>query len=129
MNNMPLDQTKLQRVISTTLRSGVTMAAAIGVSGGILCLATQGTQPVDCHVFEGTRSPYASVVGIIHALHGGNYAQRGLAMVQVGILVLLLTPILRVALSIVGFAMERDRMYVLITSVVLVTLMVSVLLH
>ncbi len=129
MNNIPVDQTKLQRVISTTLRSGVTVAAAIGVCGGLLHLTTEGAQQINFHVFEGAGSPYASIPGILQALAGSYHAERGLAVVQVGILVLLLTPILRVALSIVGFAMEKDRMYVLITSVVLMTLMASVLLH
>jgi uncharacterized membrane protein len=55
--------------------------------------------------------------------------RRGLAIAQVGIICLLLTPIIRVALSIIGFAMERDRVYVVITSVVLGTLICSMLLH
>jgi uncharacterized membrane protein len=129
MKSIPLDQTNLQRLISITLRTGVTVAAGIGIVGGLLYLTTQGGQQVNFHAFGGDRSPYASLVGVAGTLDGGNHAERGLAIVQVGIAVLLLTPILRVALSIVGFAMEKDRMYVLITSVVLVTLMVSVLLH
>jgi uncharacterized membrane protein len=38
---------------------------------------------------------------------------------------LLATPVIRVAFSIIGFAIERDRTYVAITSVVLATLLVS----
>jgi uncharacterized membrane protein len=54
---------------------------------------------------------------------------RGLAIAQVGIICLLLTPIIRVALSIVGFALERDRVYVVITALVLATLTCGMLLH
>jgi uncharacterized membrane protein len=44
-------------------------------------------------------------------------------------MILLLTPILRVAFSVIGFAMESDRLYVAITCIVLATLMGSLLLH
>ncbi len=89
MNNIPVDQTKLQRVISTTLRSGVTVAAAIGVCGGLLHLTTEGVQQINFHAFEGAGSPYAFILGILQALAGSNHAERGLAVVQVGILALL----------------------------------------
>jgi uncharacterized membrane protein len=44
-------------------------------------------------------------------------------------LLLIATPIARVAFSLVGFAMEHDRRYVVITSIVLVVLVYSVVLE
>jgi uncharacterized membrane protein len=38
---------------------------------------------------------------------------------------LIVTPIMRVAVSIIGFALQRDRAFVLITSAVLAILIVS----
>jgi uncharacterized membrane protein len=51
-----------------------------------------------------------------------------LALVALGLLILLLTPILRVAISIVIFALERDWLYTVITLIVLLILLVSLLL-
>ena len=50
---------------------------------------------------------------------------RGQAIVMLGLLLLVATPLARVALSIVAFALERDRLYVTITAVVFVMLIVS----
>lgn len=50
---------------------------------------------------------------------------RGQAIVMLGLLMLIATPVARVAFSIVAFALERDRLYVTITLVVLSLLIVS----
>jgi uncharacterized membrane protein len=52
---------------------------------------------------------------------------RGRGLIQLGLLFLIATPIARVALSIVGFALERDRMYVGFTVIVLLVLLYSLL--
>lgn len=49
----------------------------------------------------------------------------GQAIVMLGLLLLIATPVARVAFSIIAFAVERDRLYVVITSVVLLALLVS----
>ena len=48
-------------------------------------------------------------------------------IIQLGVLLLLATPIVRVALSIFGFALQRDRLYTIITIIVFVVLMYSLL--
>ncbi len=52
---------------------------------------------------------------------------RGQGLIQLGLLLLIATPIARVALSVVGFAIERDRMYVAFTLIVLAILLYSLL--
>ncbi|MGJ5813997.1 DUF1634 domain-containing protein [Paludibaculum fermentans] len=122
---------KLQQIISATLRGGVIIAAGIGLLGGALYLFS--SPPVPAYAaFHGAATPYASpsqVLRLAFAAHGEGTQARGLAIAQLGILCLLLTPILRVAFSIVGFALERDRTYVLITAAVLAALTGSILLH
>ena len=122
---------KLQRLIGTTLRSGVLAAASIGVVGGVLFFASS-PQPADFHLFQGTSMPFSSPMQILRQAFlqpGEDLRLRGLSIVQIGIMILLMTPVIRVVFSIVGFAMERDRIYVLITSFVLLILMVSICLH
>ncbi|MGC4054239.1 MAG: DUF1634 domain-containing protein [Paludibaculum sp.] len=82
--------------------------------------------------FSGPDTPFASPSQVLHLAFGarGEDTQaRGLAIAQLGILCLLLTPILRVAFSILGFAMERDRTYVFITAAVLLALTGSIVLR
>jgi uncharacterized membrane protein len=126
----PALDTKLQRLIGATLRSGVLAASLTGVAGGAIFLALHGAQPVAFHSFAGANTPFASPLQTVHqVLAPMAEGNRGLAIAQLGILILLLTPIIRVAFSIIGFALENDRLYVAITGIVLATLMASLLLH
>jgi uncharacterized membrane protein len=122
--------TKLQHLIGATLRSGVIVASLTGIVGGTIFLTVHGGQPVTFHSFEGAKTAYASPLHIVRqALAPAAAGDRGLAIAQLGIIMLLLTPIIRVAFSVIGFAMENDRLYVAITCVVLATLIGSLLLH
>jgi uncharacterized membrane protein len=130
MNAIPANDTKLQRLIGATLRSGVIAASLTGILGGAIFLAAHSGQQVAFHSFEGANTAYASPRQIVRlALSPIGHADWGLAIAQLGIMILLLTPIIRVAFSVLGFAMENDRLYVAITCVVLATLMGSLLLH
>jgi len=132
MNHIKLADTRLQRLIGATLRGGVVVASVTGIVGGLLSLTASGSTPVSFHVFEGIGSPYAFpglMLRQAFELHGGSASERGLAITQLGIMALLLTPIVRVVFSMIGFALEHDRIYVAITGVVLATLSGSLLLH
>jgi uncharacterized membrane protein len=48
-------------------------------------------------------------------------------VIQLGILVLIATPVARVLFSMLGFALERDWMYVVITAIVLALLLYSLI--
>jgi uncharacterized membrane protein len=136
---MDVQDKQLQSIISVTLRTGVLVAVALGLLGGAVFLAQHHGDPVSFKDFAGAHILYASPAQTAHeALHlgpSGTYSNgveannRGLAIAQIGIICLLLTPIIRVALSIFGFALERDFIYVGITVVVLATLTCSLLLH
>ena len=111
-----LRQTEL--VISHVLRGGVIVSAAVillGVLWFYLQMAFTG------HAALGYPHTFG---GIIRRLFHG----EPLAMVALGLLILLLTPILRVAISIVVFALEHDWRYTIITALVLVILLISLVL-
>jgi uncharacterized membrane protein len=50
---------------------------------------------------------------------------RGRGLIQLGLLFLIATPIARVCLSVVGFSIERDRLYIVCTLIVLAILLYS----
>jgi len=51
---------------------------------------------------------------------------RGTGLIQLGLLLLLATPVARVAFSVVAFLLQRDRLYVLVTLIVLGILLYSI---
>jgi len=48
-------------------------------------------------------------------------------LIQLGLLLLIATPVARVAFSVVAFAMQRDRLYVAVALIVLAVLMYSLM--
>jgi len=55
----------------------------------------------------------------------GVFAGQGQAVATLGLLLLIATPILRVAVSMFAFALQRDRTYTAISAVVLMMLLIS----
>ncbi len=112
---------RLEVIISVLLRTGVLISAAVVLLGGICFLSRHGQEQPEYHVFHGTPAIYRSVSGVIHAAGPSNCP----AIIQLGLLLLILTPVARVAFSLVGFALERDRTYIALTAIVLVILIYS----
>ena len=106
-------------VVSTVLLVGVTASALLIAAGfaGSLLVGWEGSlvgKP------PGTR-PTSDFEG----LFAGLAALRPVAIAQAGLVVLIATPVVRVATSIVGFALEGDRLYTGITTAVLAILLLS----
>jgi uncharacterized membrane protein len=113
---------RLERIISILLRTGVMLSAVVVLLGGAGYLVRHGNELADYHVFHGAPEEYRSVGAIVHAMGPSSFR----AIIQFGLLLLIATPVARVAFSLVGFALERDRTYVVITSIVLAILLYSV---
>ncbi|HKR54983.1 MAG TPA: DUF1634 domain-containing protein [Gemmatimonadales bacterium] len=103
------------------LRFGVLTAAFVAAVGGALFLAQHGREPVHYAAFRGEPPELSSLVGILR----GSFHLEARALTQLGLLLLIATPVARVALSLVGFFMERDRKYQAITLLVLAILLAS----
>ena len=109
--------------LGNLLRAGVIVSAAVATLGGILYLLKHGAQPVDYRVFRGEPEELRHVPTIVT----GALALRPESIVQLGLLLLIATPVARVAFGLVAFALQRDRVYVLITSIVLGILVFSLM--
>ncbi|MBE7557933.1 DUF1634 domain-containing protein [bacterium] len=118
---------RIERLISNLLRAGVLTSLAIVALGTVVsfvhhpeyCSSPQAFQ----ELINGTPD-YPYRLGSILA---GVGRFSGQALVALGLLVLIATPVLRVAVSIFAFAAEKDRTYVVITSIVLALLVASFL--
>ena len=114
---------QVERMIGALLRAGLIAAAAVVLLGAVVYLARHGGEQLDYRVFRGEPADLRSIAGIAHRA----LEWRGTGLIQLGLLILLATPVARVALSLVFFALQRDRLYVAVTVVVLGLLLYSVI--
>jgi uncharacterized membrane protein len=114
---------RLERIIGTLLRVGVLMAAVVVLFGGVLYLARHGHEVVNYTAFHGQPEALKTIAGVVQ----GVLALRASAIIQLGLLLLIATPIARVVFSAVAFAIEHDYLYVVITLIVLAVLLYSLL--
>lgn len=112
---------RIEQFLGNLLRAGVMLSALVVLVGAVLYLARHGAASKDYAEFHGEPAKYTNMLEIVGAAGQG----EGRAIIQLGILLLLATPVARVALSAVAFAMERDRLYVAFTLVVLTLLLLS----
>ena len=108
----------VEQLLGNLLRVGVIVATAIAALGGLLYLARNGGQAAAFRDFRGEP-------GGLRTLHGiavGVMSLEPAAIIQLGLLCLIATPVVRVAMSLIAFVLQRDRLYVIITAIVLALL-------
>jgi uncharacterized membrane protein len=106
------------------LQGGVTLAAALVLAGGILYLLRH-PMPMNYRQFHGEPQDLRSIRGIF----ANAKALNGPGLIQLGLLVLIATPVARVVYSVAAFAAQKDWKYVIITLIVLGLLCYSLFGH
>jgi len=109
----------VEQLIGRLLQVGVAIAAVVAIIGGVLLLAQHGGDRPSYAVFHGQPELLTSVPSIVR----GAFALNSLAITQLGLLLLIATPVARVAFTLVAFVLQRDRTYVVITMIVLALLL------
>jgi len=112
---------KIEDIIGNLLRIGVGTAAAVVLVGAAAYLVRHGFGHANYRVFRGEPSDLRTLRGIVRAAVGLH--PRGI--IQLGLVLLIATPVARVAFSVFAFAVERGRMYVVFTLMVLGILILS----
>ena len=112
---------RAEEIIGILLRTGVTIAAIVVFAAGVPYLIQHGSAKLDYHVFRGEPDHLRHISGIIQS----SIALNPAAIIQLGILILIATPVARVAFSVFAFAGERDWLYVIVTLIVLALLLFS----
>jgi uncharacterized membrane protein len=115
------DDDRVQRVIGTVLRWGVILAAAMVLVGGAMYFASCGSTIPDYKEFRGEPPELRVVTGIVREAVSLN----PLGVIQFGLLLLIATPLARVAFSVAAFALQRDRTYVVVTLFVLAVVLLG----
>lgn len=111
---------RFRLLLSRLLLAGVSVAAIIMAVGLVSALAVGWTGSLTGapSVVHATGDFSTTVDGLLHL--------RPFAIVQLGLLVLLATPVMRVAASMLAFAIEGDRLYAVVSGMVLTILLVSI---
>ena len=118
-----MDDRRLENLIGNLLRAGVLLAAAVVFLGGALYLANHHADRVSYRHFSAGGEAIQSVSGVLQS--AAHLESEGL--IQFGLLLLIVTPVARVALAVVGFALERDRLYAVVSLIVLLILAFSLI--
>jgi uncharacterized membrane protein len=112
---------RMDEVIGQLLRTGVLLAAAIVIVGAGVYLSRHHVPVTNYRVFQGQPEELRSVRGIVH----GAVHFHGRGLIQFGLLILIATPVARVAFSLFAFLHRRDWTYVVVTTIVLALLLYS----
>jgi uncharacterized membrane protein len=111
----------VEQFIGRLLQGGVVLSAVVALVGGAVYLSRYGSMPAHYRTFHGVPDGLDSVKGVV----AGAFGLRSRWVIQFGLLLLIATPVARVALSLIAFAQQRDRAYVVITAIVLGLLLFS----
>ena len=116
---------RTDELISLLLRTGVIVSSIVVLIGGIVYLAQSGMLTPNYHLFRREPPNLRGLHGIVRGLFTLNPRN----WIQFGLMLLVATPVARVALCVITFIKERDRTYVVLTMIVLCVLLFGLLAH
>jgi uncharacterized membrane protein len=106
---------EMDRMMGRLLQIGVLVAAAVVLLGGVVYLFGHYGEVPDYRHF---RAVPLALDGLLKF--------RARSIIQLGVLLMIATPVLRVAFCIFAFATERDWQYTVISAIVLGVLMYGI---
>jgi uncharacterized membrane protein len=131
MSKAPADETQVKRygdsqievTMGRLLQVGVLLASAVVLIGGLLRLHAQHGSVPNYRFFSSEPAKLRQLGDMGHGLATADPA----TIIQFGVMLLIATPVARVAFALVAFAIERDRLYVAVSLIVLAVLLFSFL--
>jgi len=112
---------KMELSVSRMLRAGVSLAAVVVFVGWVLYLLQAHGVTTDYRHFHGIPSPAARIAPVLDGVR--HLDSR--SVIRLGILLLIATPIMRVAFCVFSFAAQKDKIYVVVSVIVLTVLLYS----
>ncbi len=115
-------------VLSNVLRFGVIISTAIIAFGFLIFLFHYSSASASSYIqYYANKIPHGSFGVSLSSIASGLVLLNPFSIIELGLLILLATPVSRVFLSIILFEVEGDRRYVYITTGVLLILLFSIL--
>ncbi len=118
--SQPTDQ-DVDISVAAMLRFGITLAAIVVFAGGVLYLRHPWSPIPNYAHFHSAGPSLSTLSGIFHGL----LHLHPQSIIQFGLLLLIATPVARVVFCVIGFARQKSRLYVLVSSIVLLVLIYS----
>jgi uncharacterized membrane protein len=114
---------RAEQLVGRILQIGVLLSALVVSAGGVLYLSRDAGKLAGHHEFLGEPERLCNPLDIVR----GAIALRPRAVIQLGVLLLILTPVVRVGFTVLVFLAQRDVKFVVITAFVLAVLLLSLL--
>ncbi len=118
----PWTDKDVESIMGRLLQVGVVCAAFVVLLGAIHYLIKYGLTYPHYAIFRGEPADLRSIPQIIREA----LTARGRPIIQLGLLMLIATPVARVVFAVIAFALERDRLYIAVSLIVLAILVFSV---
>jgi uncharacterized membrane protein len=112
-----------QKIVGNLLRYGVWISLSVAFIGGIVYLLYHGNDIENYSVFKENDQ---NIFEVIATIYNGLMQGRGESIIFFGIILLFLTPVFRVLLSLFSFLLEKDYLYVVITTIVIGIIIMSI---
>lgn len=123
MTEQKFGEKDFQTIIGNLLRYGVWISLSVAFIGGIVYLMHHGNEIEDYSVFkENDRNIFEVFANVYNGVING----KGEFIIFFGVILLFLTPVFRVLLSLFSFLLEKDYLYVAITSIVIGIIILSI---
>jgi len=122
------DPESMNAIIGKVLRYGVIISASVVILGTIGLAISQGSSGTTGLLdYNQNAVPHDGIEVSLSGLLNGIVSFAPFSWIELGVIILIATPVARVLISVFLFAAEKDRLYVLITAVVLALLLFSML--
>jgi uncharacterized membrane protein len=113
----------IEKIMGNILRYGVLTSALIVLVGAFFYLYQHGNQLPQYREFIGEPKRFTEIKDVWKtALQG-----KGRSIIQLGLFVLIATPVARIIFSIIGYILEKDYLYIIITMIVLAVILYSLI--
>ena len=111
----------LEKIMGNLLRYGVLTSMVIVLIGGCFYLYQYGGQKPQYKEFLGEPRGMRQVSAVLQSALKGS----GRSIIELGVFVLIATPIARIVFSVIGYILEKDYLYIIITLIVLFVIVIN----
>lgn len=119
MTSEHFDDRRMENIMGRLLQFGVLLASFVMLVGGVLYIRSHQSAIPDYRVFASEPQALLHFRGVAHGIAHAEPA----AIIQLAVLLLIATPVARVVFALIAFSLERDKLYIVVSSVVLAVLL------
>jgi uncharacterized membrane protein len=113
------DDRKMETIMGRLLQVGVLLASLVMLAGGIFYVRAHHAATPDYRVFKSEPQALRHIGGVVRGVAKGDSE----AVIQLAVLLLIATPVARVVFALIAFGIERDKLYIAVSAVVLAVLL------